>query len=341
MLTLTSSTQQVLEGLDDHRPASLRVLLIDDDHLCSAQVRRLLQQDRLEVESRVTAEAGLEAARQAAPDVILLDLELPSMTGFEALQLLRSDARCSHVAVVVISARDDARTRAAAFAAGADCFLAKPLSQDEVRAAVLSLGGRGRLLRDREEAASVLDALARILDLRVPGSRAHMQRAAQLARRFGEWLEFSPEDCLALERAGWLHDVGKIALPASILNKPGPLDAAEVRIMRRHPVLGERICARLRTLGPVLPVIRHHHEHWDGSGYPDRLAGEQVPLITRAFQVVDVFDALVSKRSYKESMPASRALEILEAEARRGLWDPSLVADFCAATRAGELDTHR
>lgn len=334
MLTLTATPPQAHHDTEHER---LRVLLVDDDHLCTAQLRALLEQDRLEVHGCVSAEAGVEAARRSPPDVLLLGLELPGITGFDALELLRADPRTRHLPVVVISARDDARTRAAAFAAGADCFLAKPLSQDEVRAAVLSLGGRGRLLRDQEEASSVLDALARILDLRVPGSRAHMQRSAKVARRFGEWLGLSADECLALDRAGWLHDVGKIALPASILNKPGPLDPAEHRIMRRHPQLGERICARLRSLGDVLPVIRHHHEHWDGSGYPDKLVGEEVPFLTRAFQVADVFDALRSKRAYKAAMPEDVALATLEEEARRGLWDPALTADFCAAVRSGEL----
>lgn len=315
----------------------LRVLVVDDDHVCSGWLRALLSAHGVEVRGCMSAEAGLRAARHGRHDVLLIALELPSMTGFEALAELRAHRATCELPLLVISARADARTRAAAFAAGADCFLSKPLSEDEVRAAVLSLGARGRSALEREDEGSVLDALGRLLDLRVPGTGRHMRRCGRLARGFGALLGLGDEQLRQLERAARMHDVGKLALPASVLNKPGPLSESEWELVRRHPQLGERLCARLKGLSAILPIVRHHHEHWDGGGYPDRLGGEEIPLLARVLQIVDVYEALVSRRCYKPALPEARALQILEEETTRGRWDPELVPIFVDARRGGAL----
>jgi putative two-component system response regulator len=141
-------------------------------------------------------------------------------------------------------------------------------------------------------------------------------------------LQLEDQDLEALYRGGYLHDIGKVSIPDRILFKPGPLDAEEWETMRTHPQRGEDICKPLRSLERVLPIIRHHHERWDGSGYPDGLSGAQIPRLARILQMADIYDALTSARPYKEAMPAQNALEIMQRETEKGWRDPELMETF-------------
>jgi len=151
-----------------------------------------------------------------------------------------------------------------------------------------------------------------------------------LAAQLGEHVGLDPEAVKALRRAGYLHDIGKIAVPDAVLLKPGRLTEAEWQTMRSHVEIGVSICAPLRTLRPVLPIIRHHHEHGDGSGYPDALKDEQIPTLARVFQVVDVFDALTNDRPYRRALPVEQALALQRKETSRGWWDGELFEAFSA-----------
>lgn len=315
--------------------AEMNVLLVDDDASSLALVLSVLARDRINVTPCGDAESALPLAARHPPDLAILDLELPGMSGFEAVRRLREGEATQHVPILVISGHGDDQSRVAAFASGADCFLSKPYCVDELRAVVRSLGVRGRQLRDVEEGCSVLFALAEIVDIRCLDARGHMERSARLARAFGAYLRLAEADQLALERAGYLHDIGKVALPVDLLNSACGLTRDERAVMQQHPLVGARICEHLSTLRRVLPIIRHHHEHWDGSGYPDALAGEDIPLLARVFQVVDVFEALVSKRCYKPAVSPAEALSILGAETERGFWDPELSGRFARALRDG------
>ncbi len=313
------------------------VFVVDDDPGLASVLLATLARDGARVRLFADAESSLEWARREPPDLILFDLELGGMSGFEAARRLRGHERTGHVPILVVSGHGDCASRTAAFASGADCFLAKPYTVDELRAIVRSLAVRGRRLRDSEPGSAVLYALSEIVDIRCLDARGHMERSARMARAFGEWLGFGEPDLLALERAGSLHDIGKLGIPPEIINKPGPLTAAERRIMEQHPVLGARICEPLATLAAVVPIIRHHHERWDGSGYPDGLSGDAIPLLARAFQVVDVYEALISARCYKDAIEPARALGILRDEAAAGSWDSRLVGHLAEALAAGPL----
>jgi putative two-component system response regulator len=177
-----------------------------------------------------------------------------------------------------------------------------------------------------EEAESILFALARAVEQRDKAFGGHCERLATTSLMLGTALGLPRPQLLALHRGGFLHDIGKVAIPDAILFKPGSLDEAEWAVMRTHTIKGEEICRHTRTLAAVLPIIRSHHERWDGSGYPDGLRGEQIPLLARILQVADVFDALTSIRPYKRAFSPAEALAVLDAETRRGWRDPRLVA---------------
>ncbi len=313
------------------------MVLVEDDARLASVVERALSADGATVQWFEAAEAALQRCWRAPPDLLLLDLELPGLSGFDAARLLREHPPTARVPILVSSGHADAASRVAAYAAGADCVLVKPFELRELRAAVASLSLRGREMRDLEHGWDVLTTLAQIVDLRCLDARGHMERCARLARAFGAVLELDDGDLAALERAGFLHDIGKVGVPAEVLNKPGALTPDERALMQQHPLIGAQICGNLATLVRVVPVIRHHHERWDGSGYPDRLRGTDIPLLARVFQVVDVFEALLSPRCYKPALPPDEALAILRREAAQGAWDQDLVARFAEALRAGGL----
>ena len=163
---------------------------------------------------------------------------------------------------------------------------------------------------------------------RIDGMNGHCDRVAKLAANLALRLGLASEMVFDVRKAGFLHDVGKIAVSASILKKPGALTAEEWHVVRQHPVVGEKLCAGVPGLASVLPIIRHHHERFDGSGYPDGLRGSRIPLAARVLQIADVFDALTEERSYKPAFTPFLALEIMESEVARGFWDPELFAEF-------------
>ena len=187
----------------------------------------------------------------------------------------------------------------------------------EFSAAYIPLGGR----------------LALKLETKDQGTAGHCRRLSANALALGLSLRLSPRELYALRIGGVVHDIGKLAVPDSILHKPAPLDAAEWAIMRQHPIVGERMCARIANLQPALAIVRHHHERWDGSGYPDHLAGERIPLLARIVQIVDVFDALTSSRPYKPAWTAAQALITMQREAERGWLDGRLFREFARMVR--------
>jgi putative two-component system response regulator len=179
-----------------------------------------------------------------------------------------------------------------------------------------------------ERAESVLFALARSIESKDPYTEGHCERLAEYSARLGEALGLEAPQLIALRRAGLVHDIGKVAVPDAILLKPTRLTAAEKKVMQRHPVVGERICSPLKSFQLVLPIIRHHHEKMNGTGYPDKLKGEKIPLTARILQVVDVYDALTTSRPYKPALTVEEALSVMRKEVRKGWWDPNVFAEF-------------
>ncbi len=179
-----------------------------------------------------------------------------------------------------------------------------------------------------DETEEILFALAQAVEQRDRQTAGHCERLALISVSLGFAMGLELASLLALYRGGYLHDVGKVGIPDSILFKPDRLTASEWVIMRSHSARGEEICRHLKSLGPVLPIIRHHHERWDGGGYPDGLSGEQIPRLARILQIADIYDALISPRPYKPAYSPEAALQLIEEETRRGWRDPEIVDLF-------------
>jgi putative two-component system response regulator len=288
----------------------------------------MLEQEGLRV---VTAEDGplaLDMVESEEPDLVLLDVVMPTLSGLEVCRRLKASPGTRLLPIILVTGLDARPDRLAGIEAGADDFLSKPFDRAELIARVRSLLRIKRYTDELERAESVLMALALTIEERDPYTRGHCDRLAVLSSALGRRLELAPPQLIALERGGYLHDIGKITVPDAILQKAGRLTPEERESMRKHPEAGERICRGLRSLLPVLPIIRHHHERLDGSGYPDGLAGDDIPLSARILQIVDVYDALTTRRPYKSAMSQAVAVATMEEEVRKGWWDPAIFAEF-------------
>jgi putative two-component system response regulator len=305
-----------------------KILVVDDDAANRELLEELLRNNSFDV---VTARDGREAIDTFAerqPDLVLLDAVMPGLDGFEVCRELKSRPESRLTPVVLVTGLSDVEDRVRGIEADADDFLHKPVDPGELLARVRSLLRLKHYTDELERAEIVLMALARSIEAKDPYTEGHCERLSKLAVDLGRRLRLPADELEALRRGGTVHDIGKVAVPDCILLKPGPLTTQEWKIMREHPVIGERICAPLRSFRLVLPIIRHHHERMDGSGYPDGLKGDAVPLTARVLQVVDIYDALTTQRPYKLAFPPKMALNTMEEEVRRGWWDPNVFAEF-------------
>ena len=217
--------------------------------------------------------------------------------------------------------------------AGADDFLTKPFVLSELEARVRSLTRLKRYTDELDSAESVILSLALTIEARDPYTRGHCERLAGYAIALGARLGLRDDQQVALHRGGFLHDVGKIGIPDAVLLKRGPLDPAEYALMQQHPVIGDNLCRELRLLDDVRPIVRHHHERHDGSGYPDKLSGDQIPLLAHIMSIVDAYDAMTTERPYKSAKPPEQACRELREDAARGWRSATLVEEFVAMTQ--------
>ena len=320
------SRQDALSSLSGSgRPA--RVLIAEDDRGMRETLASLVQGLGYETVAVADGEAALVAVAAAPPDLLLSDVIMPGLSGLELCRRLKADPATRLIPVILITGLGD-DYRLDGIEAGADDFLAKPFSPAELRARIRVLLRTKAFTDELEHAEAVLWTLARSIEAKDPYTEGHCERLAACAVAVGRVLRLDEEDLTALRRGGYLHDLGKVAVPEAILLKPGPLTQPQRQVMQQHPVVGEEICRPLRSLQAVLPIIRHHHERGDGSGYPDGLRGEAIPVTARVLQVVDVFDALTSDRPYRRAAPKPTAMRALESEARAGWWDLEIVRAF-------------
>jgi putative two-component system response regulator len=304
------------------------VLVVEDNVVNAALLSELLASrgyPTVAVHNAAEAEAEI---RREAPDLILLDVIMPGKSGYELCRELKADSRTRLIPIVMITGLSAQEDRVKGIQAGADDFLTKPISSEELFARVGSLLKLKEFTDELETADSVLCTLGLSVEARDPYTEGHCERLARYAEDLGRFLGLEEESIIALGRGGYLHDLGKIGVPDEILKKGSNLTPAEWEIMKRHPATGEAICRPLKSLRLVLPIIRHHHEHSDGSGYPDGLREGEIPLLPRILQVVDIYDALRTARPYKPALGHEQAVTTMRAEARSGLWDEELVAEF-------------
>jgi putative two-component system response regulator len=310
------------------RPERTPVVLVVDD---GAANRELIEACLAGVDCQVRiAEDGptaLKAMETSMPDLVLLDVQMPGINGYEVCRRIKSNPASRLVPVVMITSLDRTADRVSALEAGADDYMTKPVDRVELVARVRSALRLKSVYDSLDSAEQVIFALAAAVEAKDPFTEAHTHRVAEAARRIGVRLGLPASDLDTLYRGGLIHDIGKIGVPDAILLKPGPLDAEELMSMHLHPIIGENIVAPLRSGTDLLPIIRNHHEHYDGSGYPDRLAGENIPRLARIVAVCDAFDALVNDRPYRQRKTQDEALAILRGGAKRQ-WDPEVVQLF-------------
>jgi putative two-component system response regulator len=310
------------------RKMSEKILIVDDEPAIRLGLQTLLERQGYEVR---TAADGFSAMRECAsfpPDLILLDVMMPGRDGFEICRELKSNAETRLIPVVLITGLSEKSDRIRGIEAGADDFLNKPIDISELNARVHSLLRLKNFTDELENAESVLFTLALSIESRDPYTHGHCTRLAEFSARLGERLNLPQDDITALRRAGVVHDIGKVIVPDAVLLKPAPLTPDERGVIKQHPSVGEHICSPLKSFRTVLPVIRHHHERWDGSGYPDGLIGNAIPMTARILQIADVYDALTTKRPYRAALPPREAWEIIQAEVNRGWWDADVVREF-------------
>jgi putative two-component system response regulator len=267
------------------------------------------------------------------PDLVLLDVQMPGMDGYEVCRRIKRNPRWQLVPVVMITALDRTSDRVEALEAGADDYMSKPVERIELVARVRSALRLKAVYDSLDSAERVIFTLANAVEARDPHTEAHVKRVATAARRLGEVLGLPERVLDTLYRGGLIHDIGKIGIPDSILLKPGTLDKSEAAWMRRHAEIGAEIVAPLRTGEELVPIIRHHHEHFDGNGYPDGLKGEEIPLAARIVAVCDAYDAMISDRPYRPGLPPAEALNRL-ASGSGGQWDPTVVGALLTLVRA-------
>lgn len=313
------------------------VLILDHAEVNRKLLRGMLKSERYRIlEARYAAEA-LSLLASESVDLIILDLMMPGISGPDFCRVLKSDRRTQLIPVLMLTCVQGPESEVAGIDSGADEYLLKPVHPAVFRARVRAMLRHKAAIDCLEEAESILFALAQAIEQRDEYTAGHCQRLACYSVAIGMALGLPQRQLLALHRGGFLHDIGKISIPDAILHKAGPLTAAEWELVKQHPVKGEEICGEMKSLQPVLPIIRSHHERWDGSGYPDGLRGDRIPLAARILQVADIYDALTTARSYKPALPPPEALGILTEEAARGWRDPDLIALFKDLHRRGVI----
>ena len=305
-----------------------RVLIVDDLAENREILSGLLEPEGYAVETAKDGQEAVERALADPPDLILMDVSMPRLNGFEACRKLKADERTHLVPLVLVTGLVAREDRIEGIAAGCDDFLTKPVDTEQLIARTRSLLRSKSLVDELERAENVLVTLANAIDAKDNYTRGHSERVATYAEELGGAAGLGRLECRNLKRAGLLHDIGKIGTALEYLNKPGKLTTEEYEQVKLHPVVGADMCKPLRTMAPLLPLIRGHHERLDGRGYPDGLRGDAISVSLRCLTIADVYDALTSNRAYRKAMPREAAMRIMREEASTGMWDVRLIDLF-------------
>lgn len=318
---------------------SARVLVIEDEAAVAELLGRIVSREGYDVAVTADGPAAFAAIAQQSPDVILLDVVLPGMNGFDICRRLKQEPRTRLTPVVLVTGLGDRERRIAGMEAGADDFLTKPIDPQELLARVRSLVRMKRYTDDLDSAASILMSLAILIEGRDGNTQGHCHRMANYATALGRRIGVTEDDLQALHRGGFLHDVGMLTIPDSVLNRAGSLEPEEYELIKSHTIVGDSLCATLRSLATVRPIIRWHHERLDGSGYPDGLRGDAIPVTAQIMGIVDVYDAITTQRPYQRAKSIEDAVDKLRGQVSRGWRRKDLVEEFVAIVQSGQLDT--
>lgn len=323
----------------DANAVPARALVVDDEEAVASLFARILLAEGYSVETASDFDSARQQLDRHPPDVILLDVRLPGTDGYTICKWLKDNAATRLTPVILVTALGDRDSRITGRRVGADDFLTKPVDREELVARVASAVRLKRYTDDLDSAASIVMTLAAMIEARDGMTEGHCHRMANYATAIGRALGLGQSDLQALHRGGFLHDIGMLAIPPALLLKAGPLDAEEFERIKAHTTIGDDLCRNLRSLQDVRPIVRHHHERRDGSGYPDGLVGDDIPLLARIMGVVDAYEAVTQSRPYQPAQSAAEAIEILRRQASAGLRDPLIVETFATIVAAGELET--
>jgi len=314
--------------MPDFSSANASILIADDNDLNLDLLSEILTSEGYSVTCVKSGDAAVASAQSGLVDLVLLDVIMPGTTGFSACQQIKLNPKTRLIPVILITGLTDTNDRIHGIMCGADDLLNKPVNKQELLARVHSLLRLKSFTDELENAETVLFSLATSIEAKDPYTEGHCERLSEYSVALAERIGL-PEDLrIALRRGGVVHDVGKVAVPEHILLKPGPLTDEEWVIMRQHPIVGEKICSRLKSFRLVVPIIRYHHEKLNGSGYPDGLIGDEIPITAKVLQIVDVYDALTTDRPYRKALSPGETLVQMRSEVKRGWWDGALVDEL-------------
>lgn len=308
--------------------AKATILVADDNEMNRELLSDILIGEGYKVICAEDGNQALHAIGTRAVDLALLDVLMPGKTGLEVCQLIKSEPETRFIPVVLVTGLTSVDERIRGIRSGADDFLSKPVNSQELLARTRSLLRLKEFTDELENAETVLFSLALSIEAKDPYTKGHCDRLSAYSEAMAGRLGLPQEQCVALRRAGVVHDIGKIGVPEHILIKQSALSDAEWLVMKEHPLTGERICSPLKSFRLVLPIIRHHHEKLDGSGYPDGLKGDNIPLTARVLQITDIYDALITDRPYRRALCHEAAIRTMRREAQRGWWDSSLIDEL-------------
>jgi len=299
---------------DDNAQIAATILMVDSEDINRRLLKAIFKTTPYTIIEAHRASEATALLQSEKIDLVILDMMLPEMSGPELCRWMKARRSTQLIPVLMITNLQGVENEIVGISSGADEFLIKPLHPAVVRTRVRAMLRNKSLIDSLEEAETILLAMAQTVEHRDEYTGKHCQRLAVASVMLGEALGLPSQELTALYRGGYLHDIGKIGIPDAILFKRGGLTTEEWEVMRSHPVRGEEICRPMRSLAPVLPIIRSHHERWDGSGYPDGLAGDGIPLLARILQVADIYDALTSERPYKHALSPEEAFAVMEEE---------------------------
>ncbi|MCK5673262.1 MAG: response regulator [Spirochaetales bacterium] len=304
----------------------INILIVDDDEKNRKLLKAMIEPLKYNIFLAESGESALVMIKRQEFDIVLLDAMMPGVNGFEVCKILKSSEETWQIPIIMVTALDDIDSKIRGIEAGADDFIVKPPRREEITARIKSLVRLRQVNRNYTSIENVLLSLANAVEAKDSYTQGHTERVSILAEKLGRIMNLPEKDIIALRLGGILHDVGKIAVPIEILNKPGPLNDEEWKIMKSHTDIGYNICLPLsQTLGGALDIIRHHHEKMDGSSYPDGLSGDAISVNSRILSIVDIYDALTSDRPYRKSMDKEYAITILKESASNNLLDKKIV----------------
>ncbi|MFZ3122318.1 MAG: HD domain-containing phosphohydrolase [Thermodesulfovibrionales bacterium] len=312
------------------------ILIVDDLEAHLELMEAIFEKEGCHVVTAHNADEALQLLEKSSPDLAILDVMMPGMNGYDLCKRLKEKSGARFFPVILVTSLSELEDKITGIEAGADDFITKPFKSIELTTKVRSLLKFKKLQEELDHSESVILTLAVALESKDPYTKGHSERVGSLSAEFAAFIGLPEKEQAIIKKAGIIHDIGKIGIGDHILHKSGILTKEEIRFIEQHTVIGEKICRPLHSLSVVLPIIRHHHERWDGEGFPDGLKGEQIPVMVRILSIVDTFDAMVSERPYRRPISVTKALKKMEEEKSSGQWDSVLLEKFIEMVRGKE-----